>query len=322
MDNPAQALVYNAPGQARIETVSVGDDGVLVHSLFGSISRGTERLVFDGRVPEREHARMRAPFQVGEFSFPVRYGYATVGRVADGPDALQGRQVFALHPHQTTFRVPAEAVTPLPEDLPAARAVLAANMETALNAIWDADLRPGMRVLVVGAGLLGWLVTALLSRRSDLSVDITDIRDEPGVKADDFGVRFVTPRDVVSGAYDVAFHSSASAGGLTTALDALSFEGTVIELSWYGSAMPALPLGGAFHAQRLTIRSSQVGHVAPARRARFGFRQRMAAALSALADPRLDTLVTEDVKFLDLPETLPRLLAPHAPGIATRIVYD
>jgi hypothetical protein len=324
VQNDAEALVYAAPGTARIERVALppmAPDMVEVRATFSALSRGTERLVFEGRVPESEYARMRAPWQAGAFPFPVRYGYAAVGTVEDGPDGLIGRSVFALHPHQTRFRLPADAVAVVPDGVPPHRAVLAANMETALNAIWDASPRPGARVLVVGAGLLGCLVTALLSDRPDLSVHVTDIRSEAGIAARDFGVRFSAPGEVAAGGYDLAFHASASAAGLQTAIDALGFEGRVIELSWFGDRPVPLVLGGAFHANRLSIVSSQVGHVARARRAALGHRDRLARALAALADPRLDRLVTAEVAFADLPAAMPDLLAPGAFGIATRVLY-
>jgi threonine dehydrogenase-like Zn-dependent dehydrogenase len=194
-------------------------------------------------------------------------------------------------------------------------------METALNALWDASPRPGTRALVVGAGLLGWLVTALLSLRSDLSVHVTDIRPEAGLAADEFGVSFLAPGEVAPGDYDLAFHSSASAAGLATAIAALDFEGRVVELSWFGDRPVSVPLGGAFHANRLSIASSQVGAVARPRRAALGPRDRLMRALAALADPRLDRLVTAEVAFADLPGALPGLLAPGASGIATRVRY-
>lgn len=328
MQNDAEALVYVAPGVARIERVALepmGPDTVEVRMAYSGLSRGTERLVFEGRVPASEHARMRAPWQAGDFPFPVRYGYAAVGVVEDtgedGPEALLGQAVFALHPHQTRFRVPAAAVAPLPGGVPPARAVLAANMETALNALWDASPRPGTRALVVGAGLLGWLVTALLSARSDLSVEITDIRPEAGINADDFGVRFLAPEAIQPGGYDLAFHASASAAGLQTAIDALGFEGRVIELSWFGNRPVPVELGGAFHANRLSIVSSQVGHLARPRRAAMRHADRLSRALAALADARLDRLVTAEVAFADLPSAMPHLLGPGASGIATRIRY-
>jgi len=323
MTDSAEALVYAAPGEARIETVDLPPmtDGMAeVRSLFGTLSRGTERLVLEGRVPESERARMRAPFQVGEFPFPVRYGYATVGIVEAGPEALLGRHVFALHPHQTRFRLPAEALVPLPAGVPPERAVLAANAETALNAIWDAELAPGARVLVVGAGLLGCLIAGLLSGKDHVEVDVADIAPRRAETLSEFNVTVLSPTQVGDG-YVVAFHSSATPAGLATALDALAFEGEVIELSWFGDAAVPVPLGGAFHARRLTIRSSQVGAVARPRRASTSHRDRLAAALEALDDPRFDALVTAEIPFAGLPARIPGLLAPGAEGIATRIRY-
>ncbi|MEM0990596.1 MAG: zinc-binding alcohol dehydrogenase [Pseudomonadota bacterium] len=324
LQHPAHALVYTGPGQARLETIELRAPApreVLVQTRYSALSRGTERLIFNGLVPESEWGRMRAPFQVGEFPFPVRYGYATVGQVVQGPKDLMGRDVFCLHPHQDSFLVPAASVVQLPANVPASRAVLAANMETALNAVWDAKLRPGMRILVVGAGLLGRLISDLLLRREDMSITVTDVQVDPVIRMDDECVRPIPPDQVAPGAYDLAFHTTASAAGLATALDALVFEGRVIELSWFGEQAPQVPLGGAFHAKRLTIQSSQVGHVAPSRRAHTTHRDRLAKALELLAPTRLDHLITAEVAFQELPAALPDLLAPGAPGIATRIAY-
>ncbi len=325
MDKAAQALVYTAPNVAEITSVDPGtrpDEHVTVRTRFSALSRGTERLVFEGRVPEAEWDRMRAPFQSGDFPFPVRYGYAAVGDVVAGPSDLLGRDVFCLHPHQSVFHVPKGSAIPVPSQVPAARAILAANMETALNAIWDAEISPGMRCLVVGAGLVGWLVTAGLSRRKDLMVGVTDVRPESGINASDFHVNFMSPDAVEPRSYDVAFHTSASAAGLQTAIDALDFEGRLIELSWYGDRRVEIDLGANFHANRLKIVSSQVGHVAAPRRAAMDYAGRLTRALAILDDPRLDALITEDVAFADLPREIARLLGAHAPGIATRIVYD
>ena len=323
MTDHAIALIYVAPHRAvvrRVEVPPLGPGMVEVETGFSALSRGTERLVAAGRVPESEHARMRAPFQEGDFPFPMKYGYAAAGTVVAGPEALIGRQVFALHPHQDRFRVPADAVVPLPPDVPAARAVLAANAETALNALWDAAPRPGMRVLVVGAGLLGALVAIFLSSLEGVAVHVTDKVGETAAIFADFPVKFRAPGGI-GGGYDLAFHTSASAGGLAAALDALGFEGTCIELSWYGEGQVPVPLGGAFHSQRLTLKASQVGHVAPARRATTSRTERLAEAIGRLADPRLDQLVTGEVAFADLAAAIPRLLAADAPGIATRVVY-
>ena len=323
MTERATALVYTAPGRAELRTVALpplAPGMVEVATRFSALSRGTERLVAEGRVPPGEYARMRAPVQEGDFPFPVKYGYAAVGEVLAGPERMVGRHVFALHPHQDRFRVPVEAVVPLPPGVPPARAVLGANAETALNAIWDAAPRPGMRVLVVGAGLLGALVAIFLSSLEGLAVTVTDKVGETASVFADFPVKFRHPGET-GGDFDLAFHCSATAEGLAAALDALAFEGTCIELSWYGEAPVPVPLGGAFHSRRLTLKASQVGHVAPARRATTSRAERLAEAIGRLADPRLDRLVTEEVAFADLPAAIPRLLAEGAPGIATRVVY-
>jgi 2-desacetyl-2-hydroxyethyl bacteriochlorophyllide A dehydrogenase len=322
VNQTAQALFYTAPGAAELREVALpplAPDMVEVRTLFSGLSRGTERLVSAGAVPETEYTRMRAPHQEGEFPFPVKYGYAAVGVVEAGPDGLVGRHVFSLYPHQTRFRVPADAVVPLPDGVPATRAVLGANAETALNAIWDAEPKPGERVLVLGAGLLGCLIAAFLSRLHQL-VDVTDKLPEPGAAVADFPVNFVSA-EALGRDYDLVFHTTASATGLQTAIDALAFEGRVIELSWFGNRPVPLMLGGAFHARRLTIRASQVGRVAPSRRAATTRRDRLAEALALLADPRFERLITGEVAFADLPAEIPRLLSPDAPGIATRIRY-
>lgn len=319
----AQALYYVAPGEAEIRDVTLpplGPGDVEVETLCSAISRGTERLVHRGGVPESEWHRMRAPFQQGHFPFPVKYGYAAVGRVSSGVDSLVGRTVFALHPHQTRFRLPAGAVLPVPDTVPASRAVLAANAETALNAIWDADLAPGARVAVIGAGLLGCLIARFLCRRADLDLVLCDVIEARRALAGELNVTYRAPTEL-NDDFVVALHTSATAEGLDTALGCLGFEGRVIELSWYGDRAIPVRLGAAFHAKRLQIRSSQVGHVAAPRRATTTHRARLAQALAMLDDPALDALLTEDVPFHRLAAEIPRLLADDAPGIATRVIY-
>ncbi len=318
----AEALFYVAPEEAEIRPVALAGaevETVTVRTLYSGLSRGTERLVFRGEVPESEWQRMRAPHQQGDFPFPVKYGYAAVGIAEHAPAALRGRPVFALHPHQTRFRLPAAEVIPLPEGVPPERAVLAANAETALNAIWDAELRPGERALVLGTGVVGSLIAAILSMRHGV-VDVFDRLAERTTHLGEFPVNSVTSTTL--GEYQVIFHTTASAEGLALALEHAAFEGRIIELSWYGRRRIAVPLGGAFHSRRLTIRSSQVGHVAPSHRASTPRRARLAAALQILADARFDAFITGEVAFGDLPRALPALLAPDAPGLTTRIRYD
>ena len=320
----AQALWYVGPGRAEIRQerlMPLADGHVRVRAKFSAISRGTEVLIAAGRVPESEYQRMRAPFMGGSFPFPVKYGYATVGEIEAGPAALIGRHVFALYPHQTQFDVPAEAVVPVPGDIPLSRAVLAANMETALNATWDAAPGPSGRIAVVGAGVVGALVGFLCARIEGAEVTLIDIDPAREVLARALGLKFATP-DAAPKDCDFVFHSSATAEGLATALNIAGDEATIVELSWYGAGAVAVPLGAAFHSRRLKIVSSQVGKVAPSRRATFTHRQRLEAAIGLLADPRLDALLAPPVAFGELPARLPDILKPRSGVLCQLVKYS
>ena len=313
-ERTAEALWYVGRDRAEIRTeacAAAGPGEVELHALYGAISRGTERLVFAGRVPESEYARMRGPFMAGTFPFPVKYGYATVGRIAAGPDHLVGRTAFALHPHQTVFNLPAERVALLPANVPPARAVLAANMETALNAVWDAAPGPADRIAIVGAGVVGSLCAWLAGRIPGAEVTLVDIEPRRGEIAAALGTGFALP-DAAPGECDLVIHASATQAGLATALRLAGDEALVVELSWYGAGDVAVPLGEAFHSRRLRLVSSQVGQVAQSHRPRWPHRRRMDAAVRLLADPALDCLMAPAVDFHDLPALLPDIL--NAPG--------
>jgi threonine dehydrogenase-like Zn-dependent dehydrogenase len=305
-----EALWYVAPGRAEIRSEPLAEPGpgeVRVRTLFSGISRGTERLVLGGKVPESEYERMRGPFMDGAFPFPVKYGYAAVGRVERGPAELSGRTVFALHPHQSLFNVAAEAVVALPEGVPAERAVLAANMETALNAVWDAVPGPGDRIAVVGGGVVGALVAWLCGQLPGAQVTLIDVEPSRAALARSLGVAFSAP-DGAPGDCDLVVHASGTGEGLSTALRLAGMEATAIEMSWYGRGEVPVELGGTFHSRRLKLISSQVGQVAPSHRPRWTHRRRLAAALDLLRDARLDALLAPAIEFADLPAKLPAIL--------------
>ena len=306
----ADAFWIDAPRQGVIRTVALPAPeaaSVTVETWFSGISRGTETLVFRGAVPPSQYQAMRAPFQEGSFPFPVKYGYAAVGRAETGPPELRNRPVFVLYPHQTRFSVPVEAALPLPDGLPARRAVLAANMETAVNALWDARPGIGERIAVVGGGMVGCLIAWLASRIAGPSVELIDIDPARQAVADALGLAFRLPEEATANA-DLVVHASASADGLATSLGLAGIEATVLEVSWYGDRAVAVPLGEGFHARRLVLKSSQVGSVAPVNRPRWSHRRRLALALTLLADDRLDVLLTGESPFHDLPSTMNRLL--------------
>jgi threonine dehydrogenase-like Zn-dependent dehydrogenase len=321
---PAQAFWLREPGRGEIRPVTLPEAGrgdVLVRTLRSGVSRGTETLVFRGGVPPGQYAAMRAPFQEGEFPGPVKYGYLNVGAVEQGPPELHGRTVFCLYPHQTAYVVPATAVTPVPEDVPAARAVLAGTVETAVNALWDAAPLVGDRVTVVGAGMVGCCVARLLSRFPALQVTLVDIDPARAAVADALGVGFALPAAAGDGR-DLVVHTSATSVGLQRSLDLLAPEGTVLDLSWYGDAEVRLSLGGAFHTGRLGLRASQVGTVSPARSARRTTGDRMALALQLLRDPAFDALITGTSPFAELPGVMSRLAAGSLPALCHVITYE
>ncbi|MBX7555047.1 dehydrogenase [Streptomyces sp. tea 10] len=323
MNRSARAFWLRSPGHGELRDVTLAEPAegeVLVRALYSGVSRGTETLVFRGQVPPGQHAAMRAPFQEGDFPGPVKYGYLSVGTVEQGPADLIGRTVFCLYPHQSRYVVPVNAVTVVPESVPAARAVLAGTVETAVNALWDASPLIGDRIAVVGGGMVGCSVAALLARFPGIRLQLVDADPARAKTAEALGVDFATPGGAL-GDCDLVVHASASEAGLTRALQLLAPDGTVVELSWYGDRRVSLPLGEAFHSRRLTVRSSQVGTVSPAARPGRGYADRMALALDLLADPALDALITGESEFEQLPDVMPRLAAGDIPALCHRIRY-
>ena len=318
----ARAFWVTAPGVGELrpaEVAAPGPSEVLVRTLYSGISRGTESLVFEGRVPPALHETMRGPNQEGELSLPVKYGYAAVGRVMDGRDP--GRVVFCLHPHQTAFVVSEDAVHDIPGDVPPRRGVLAANMETALNAVWDARLSPGDRAVIVGAGAVGCLTARLAARVPGCEVTLVDIDERREPVAEALGVTFASP-DLARGGADVVFHSSASSEGLQRSIDLAGPDATVVETSWFGDREVTLALGGNFHPGRVRIVASQVGTLPPHQPPRrWTYRRRMSVALRLLADDALDVLLTGESSFDDLPDTMRELASPAGPVLCHRICY-
>lgn len=320
---PVRALWYTAPGKAELRQTAMpapASNQVLVKTLFSGLSRGTERLVFEGKVPAAEYARMRLPTQEGEFSFPVKYGYAAVGMVEEGPAALKGKTVFALHPHQERFVIPAADAVVVPSSVPARRAVLAANLETALNILWDGHAAPADRIVIIGGGLVGLLTAALATGLPGAEVTVVDKDKSRADLAKRIGAAFSLPENAPHDA-DLVVNASASEAGLCLGIELAGTEATVIEASWHGDKPVSVPLGGKFHSRRLRILSSQVGTLPADRRARWTHARRMEATLRLLADERFDALLGEEVAFDHLPRELPRLLAPDAAGVGALVRY-
>jgi threonine dehydrogenase-like Zn-dependent dehydrogenase len=323
----SRALWYAKPGVIELKPEQISPpkpDEAQVKALYSGISRGTERLIFSGQVGPSEYERMRAPLQAGNFPFPVKYGYCAVGRVEIGPSELQGKTVFCLHPHQEVFNAPTSMLVPIPDAVPPKRATLAANAETALNALWDAGAGPGDRIAIVGAGIVGLMVTAIAARLPGAQVTVVDVDAARRPIVEAFGAMFAvagTAQQAAIGECDIVVHTSVTQAGLNTAIGLAGNEGTIIELSWYGDKPVTIDLGGPFHSKRLKIISSQVGQVSPSRRPRWTYRRRMDAAVRLLEMAALDHLVADEIAFADAPALLAAQFLPGASGLAPVLRY-
>ncbi|WP_197057448.1 zinc-dependent alcohol dehydrogenase [Aureimonas altamirensis] len=307
----ARALWLESEGTARLRqepTPHAGPGDVVVRAAYSGISRGTERLVFDGRVPPGSWQDMRGPHMQGGFGFPLKYGYAVVGDIVAGQPDRVGETVFCLHPHQDVFGIPAADAVPVPAGVPHRRAVLAANMETALNIVWDANILPGDRVAVFGAGVVGCLVAYLAARIPATKVVIIDRQACRAETADALGIAFAGSSTGQSDC-DVVVNVTGSGEALCESIEIAGIEARIVEASWYGSRPAELHLGGAFHSRRLTIASSQVGAVSPSRAPRWASRRRLETALALLADERLDCLVVGESAFDSLDADYAGILA-------------
>lgn len=319
----ARALWTIAPGEAELRNSSLDlpqEGEVMVRALFGAISRGTESLVFAGAVPAAMVSAMRCPNQEGELSLPVKYGYCSVGEVIQGASEFLGKRVFCLHPHQDVYVVPKTAVSVIPDEVPSSRAVLAANMETAINALWDAEPTIGSRVTVIGAGAVGLLVSRLVSQIPGVDLEVVDTNSDKDALGLLLGVRCLRPGQA-SPDRDLVIHATGNGAGLQTALDLAGTEATVVELSWYGTQPVTLQLGGPFHNRRLKIVSSQVGTVAPRMRPRWSYARRMSLALDLLKDNALDALLSAPTAFEQLPQALPSLFSTPGSTVTHLIDY-
>ena len=320
----ATAFWVTNPGEGELRQeslVSPAQDEVLVRTLYSGISRGTESLVFNGRVPESEFSRMQAPFQAGEFPAPVKYGYCSVGHVEQGPENLLHKAIFCLFPHQDYYVVPASAVLTIPSSVPAQRAVLAANMETAINGVWDAEPMLGERICVIGAGVVGALVAYLCAQIPGVEVHLVDINPERRQLAAQLGVAFCTPEHAPID-QDCVIHASGHSAGLRQALELVGSEGRIVEMSWFGEGDVSIPLGGSFHSQRLTLKASQVGQLPPKLRPRWDYQRRLQLALSLLVDERLDALISGESDFEQLPTLAPKLFGSGSVELCHRLRYS
>ena len=302
----SKALWHTSPTTSVVQEVTADPKPgyYTVQSLYSLVSTGTERLVATGHVPASLHASMKVPYMEGSFSFPVKYGYSLVGRVIQGTPDWQGRLVHLLHPHQNVCTVHASDLFAIPEAVPPLRATLASNLETALTALWDAEVAIGDHVLVVGFGMIGALVARLLQAMPAVSLYVYDTDLERSAMAEQAGFTVASP---AGHDFDIAFHSSSSEQGLQTSIDAVGPAGKVIELSWYGTQPVRIHLGGTFHQQRKQLISSQVSSLPAHRQVRWDFRRRKKVVFELLKNNVFDQHITKVIPFEQLPTLFDRI---------------
>jgi 2-desacetyl-2-hydroxyethyl bacteriochlorophyllide A dehydrogenase len=329
----ARAVWFASPRTAELRQERVlppGPGEVRVRSISSAISHGTEMLVYRGEVPA--DLPLDLPTFAGDFSFPIKYGYATVGRVMEsGPgvdDLSPNDLVFVHHPHQETFTVPAYLPVRLPDGTDPTVGVFFANLETALNVVHDTPLHLGETALVFGQGVVGLLVTQLLKRagadrvlavepverRRELALEMgADAALEPGEDLLDRVLEATGGRGA-----DVAVEVSSSGAALQAAVDAVAAEGTVVIASWYGTKPVTLSLGGHFHRGRVKVRSSQVGRISPELGPRWDRARRTEVVLGLIPRLRLAELVSHQVPFEEAPRAY--RLVDEDPGETVQVV--
>lgn len=321
----AQALWFTGPKESVIKDTPLPEleDGfVRIRSSYSAISPGTERLVFQGKVPPSMVKKMIVPYMEGDFSFPVKYGYSIVGTVVDSPqDEFIGKRVHVMHPHQNEIVVRQEDLNFISDTLPDQRATLFSNTQTCVNAIWDSQVDIGDKVLIVGFGTIGSLLSLILQQMNLVEIHVADNNIEKLKIAEQFGFTTFSPNQVTPDFYDLSFHCSATSEGLQTAIDCVGLEGRVIELSWYGSNSVNLELGSSFHTGRKQIISSQVSRIPIRKQPQWDHYRRNEFVQKILHDTEFDKLITSTINFSSVSEIFEEITRPDRIDLSLVIDY-
>jgi len=285
MTGIAKVVTITGPRTIEVREEEVGEPAggeVLIRSLYSGISAGTEMNVYRGDAPQWSEHRDEATglftaAGVPDFSYPLVYGYAAVGRVervGTGVEAVApGDIVFSPTPHRSLTKTPARNVVELNRVREPFHGVLNANLNTALNGVLDAHSAFGDAVVVSGLGVVGLLVLQILSRSGVQPLIGVDRLERRRTLAHQFGADVtLDPQDGVAervreltanrGA-DVVIEVSGASSALHEAIRTAGRDGRVIALSWYGGSFEHLRLSDEFHHNRIQVISSQVGSINP-----------------------------------------------------------
>lgn len=321
----ARSIWFTAPKEVtykeRVLHSPKGNE-IEIRTLFSGISHGTEMLIYRGQAPTNLELDPSISTMEGSFSFPIKYGYSSVGEVADlGAKAAnfgKGDIVFAHNPHETEYVIPEDLAVKLPNRLSCQQGIFLANLETAINCILDAGINLGEDVAVFGQGVVGLLITQLVRRsgagkiftvdkiehRRNLSLRLgADVAFDP--MADD--VPQAIRENTEGRGADVIVEASGSPEALNEAIKVVAFQGTVVVVSWYGIKPVALSLGEEFHRNRIRIKSSQVSYIDPALTPRWSAKRRMSLALKLLPQLNLEGLISHIYPFEEAPKAYEKI---------------
>jgi len=292
---------------------------VVVEAMYSLVSLGTERTITTQLLPKEVAEKMRVPYMKGDFQKEFTYGYSLIGRIIEGEKDVLGKLVHVMHPHQNYAIVKMQDVSFLPEDMDSKLATLASNMETAVNAIWDAQVEIGDEVLVIGFGTVGALTAFIASNIPGVKVSVLEINKSRIDAATEQGYQVDTTLE--SRAFDIVFNTSANASMLQKAISLTKHEGRIIEMSWYGSKSIQLNLGTDFHYGRKQIISSQVSHIPKRKQHNWTYRSRKDLVFRLIKNSDLNYLINNEVPFSETPSFYDNLRRNQAKGLGVIIKY-
>jgi 2-desacetyl-2-hydroxyethyl bacteriochlorophyllide A dehydrogenase len=323
---PCRELWFIGPGKLELRTgppvPALVKGQLLTRALYSGISQGTELLLYRGEGPSNFDSSLDAGPTSG---FPRRYGYSWVGEIVDSRcDGIEpGQRIFCLRPHGDVHVLEAGQFRVLPPGVPSVRATLAANMETALNVVWDAAIALGDDVVVVGAGIVGLLVVFLAKRAGACHIHVVEPSARRRAAAVALGAdTAVAPNeDEPHGSADVVVEATGDPANLDRAILHAGEEATVLMASFYGERRSTVGLGSDFHRRRLQLKASQVSRLPPGKGARWNVDRRFERVLDFLHDPRLDEVLDLPVPFAQANALFARLAADSSSTLQATFDY-
>lgn len=319
----AKRLIHSSLKASLLEDFdldSINDDEVLLRTLTSGISLGTEKKVAEGQVPANISEMMHVPYMTGDFGFPLGYGYSLVGQVIEGGNEWLGLRVHLMHPHQDVCIVKKSDLMKVPGDISDAKATLISNMETALNGYWDGEIKPKDRILIIGFGQIGALLSGILKIKVSNPIQIFEKDQKRREIAESMGLETVD--EISQASYDIVYNTAGNAQAIEASFKALKFEGRLIELSWYGDKKVSINLGSDFHIKRLKMISSQVSHLPKRMMRNWNFEKRKKAVIELLQNPWYDQFPIQAIPFNESPQFFDQLRNNKTPELAYYLKYS